>query len=408
MTSQGTSWKTFLIRVAVLCLALGVTLRVALARDGVPGGAARSYVTIAGTVSGGGVMPGSTVPMSFTFHERAGAMSPMAPCTRTVSANIASDGTFAVEVPTEDSSGTCPGNLFDGRDVQVDVTVGSESVVMNQPVNPVPYAIHADVAAVAMQHGTPECPLGYTRYSDAALPTGAIACRNGNDEMVRVGTGPSAFWIDRYEASVWQNADGTGMQYGAGTDYPASFPLNGQWTAPLYAVSKSGVLPSTATWFQLNEACRASGKQLPSSTMWLTAGRGTVDPGASSGTGGTCNTSSGAVRAAGMGLRCQSSWGAQDMIGNALETTDEWYVGLASGGGAMPWPADYNGDVTYNIASRILIPSPAGLVRSAVPAIAWRGGDCNAGAGAGLFFLDFDYSPATGAGFLGFRCVRTR
>lgn len=36
--------------------------------------------------------------------------------------------------------------------------------------------------------------------------------------IVKVGTGASAFWIDRYEASVWSNRDGTGTQYGASPD----------------------------------------------------------------------------------------------------------------------------------------------------------------------------------------------
>src|SRR5207244_1147177 len=96
----------------------------------------------------------------------------------------------------------------------------------------------------------------------------------------------SAFWIDRYEASLWQNPDGTGMQYGLVKDdsHNAGFTYNGQWIKPLYAVSKPGVAPGTWTdWFQANEACALSGKRLPTGQEWFKAARGTIDPGSSAG-----------------------------------------------------------------------------------------------------------------------------
>ena len=81
------------------------------------------------------------------------------------------------------------------------------------------------------------CPLGYT--NDTTVTTYTV-CKKGADEMVKVGTGMSAFWIDRYEASVWSNADGTGSQYGAigstGTlvspDYPDTFRRTVQRSPP--------------------------------------------------------------------------------------------------------------------------------------------------------------------------------
>ncbi len=97
---------------------------------------------------------------------------------------------------------------------------------------------------------------------------------------MKVGTGGSAFWIDRCEASVCANPDGTGMQYGvASDDYPASFPPNGQWsgtTPPVYALSRAlaNSKPSAyITWFQALEACAASGERMPTGEEWLTAAR---------------------------------------------------------------------------------------------------------------------------------------
>ena len=50
----------------------------------------------------------------------------------------------------------------------------------------------------------PDCPRGYTK--DAAPPNSAnpssVLCKKGVDEVVKVGAGAAAFWIDRYEASV--------------------------------------------------------------------------------------------------------------------------------------------------------------------------------------------------------------
>lgn len=412
-------WKAFLARVAVLCLALGVTMRVAMARDGEPGGRARSFVTIAGTVTG--VAAGDTM-MRFTFRRTVsvdgGVMEER--CVRDVSVPVDAAGTFAAVVPLVVPGSVCEANFFDGSDVRVDVSIGGVMVVDGGLVNPVPYAIHADTAAtattaatavVASQYGTPDCPLGYTRATDPTFTGEMRLCQRRRadgtvfDEVVRVGVGSTAFWIDRYEASVWASTEGTGMQYGgAGVDnVPATFPQNGQWTAPLYASSRAGVRPSLLTWFQASEACRVVGARLPNSTEWLTAGRGTPDPGASNGSGGLCNTMSSGLRNTGEGTLCRSAWGVEDMIGNIMEMTEEWYPGVGGGGGAVPWPAGYNGDGTYNVASRIILP---GGTRTAVPAIAWRGGSYGDGTLAGLFYMDLDYSPAY-FGF-GFRCVRTR
>jgi hypothetical protein len=112
------------------------------------------------------------------------------------------------------------------------------------------------------------------------------------DEVVKVGFGASAFWIDRYEASIYQNPDGTGTQYGAASqDYPSTFPINGQGAVAnlLYAQSVAGRTPSTfLSWFQAARACRASGKRLPTQATARSPPTGTWASAASSrGSGGS-------------------------------------------------------------------------------------------------------------------------
>lgn len=129
-----------------------IAVRSASARDGAQGGAPRSFVTVAGTVRG---LPGNPSMAAMTFRFRrvgadAGAPTPL--CAPTVSTAIADDGTFSAEVPLDGDASRCPGDLFDGRDVVVEVTVnGFEITGRDGPfrVNPVPYALHAGFAGAA-------------------------------------------------------------------------------------------------------------------------------------------------------------------------------------------------------------------------------------------------------------------
>jgi hypothetical protein len=244
--------------------------------------------------------------------------------------------------------------------------------------------------------GDPDCPAGYRR--DAA-EMNIVLCKKGVDEVVKVGSGAAAFWIDRYEASVWQNPDGSGQQYGLMLgDYPATFPRNGQWKTPLYAVSKAGIMPSSSiTWFQSNEACRASGKRLPHGDEWLAAARGTAADGG-------CLTSGGSVRPTGQGARCVSEWGAQDMIGNLWEQTAEWFAGVGQlDTSATPWGTEIApGDKTFNIMSKAY--GPDGGAVAGLPSIGLRGGDTVQG-GAGVFAINLNVSPVHRFTNHGFRCV---
>lgn len=258
---------------------------------------------------------------------------------------------------------------------------------------------------------SPDCPDGYTRDTSQM---NIIICRQGADEIVKIGKKGSAFWIDRYEASVWDSEDGAGRQYGVNMDdYPSSFPKNGQLTVALYALSKSGVVPSNyITWFQANEACRASGKRLPFGDEWLAAARGTLDPGDSAGNSGACVTNAAGLRKTGGGTKCVSDWGAQDMIGNSTELTNEWFAGLGKVSDTPPavWPntgTDYAGDVLLNISSGSASVS-GGTGIQGLPSVALRGGDLGQRTQAGIFSINLQGSPSLSGFAGGFRCVIPR
>jgi Sulfatase-modifying factor enzyme 1 len=220
---------------------------------------------------------------------------------------------------------------------------------------------------------------------------------SADDKMVRVGP----LCVDKYEASVWSNADGTGTPYGVlpgQTTYPGGFPENGNWTTAVYAVSKAGVLPSTSvTWFQAQQACALSGKRLLTNAEWQMAAANTPDS-------TICNVSGGFVANTGSYAGCVSNWGVNDMVGNAGEWVADWIQGNAnpwapSGGNAG---TDYGDDLMNGT-------NPAGnkSVNSAnFPTALVRGGYPNNGPDDGVFALDARSAPSFSDGDIGFRCAR--
>jgi hypothetical protein len=269
-------------------------------------------------------------------------------------------------------------------------------------------------AIAALQAVDRACPADYSQ--DMSV-TAYVVCKKGIDEIIKVGSGATAFWIDRYEASIWPNADGSGSQSGNGADKGFPIAIDGSYSTPAYALSTlgadgSGVVPAgNMTWFQAQALCRLSGKRLPNGEEWLTAAAGTpLLP-----TDGTvCAT---ARRMTGAGNKCLSKWGAEDMIGNFWEFTSEWSmpVGNNANRQTQNWPSGFTG-VILNAAtsaasyvSGVFIAQAAGTVTvSGLPAVVKRGGGVSPPEW-GIFTVDLRSSAADNGGSdYGFRCVIPR
>ncbi len=361
-------------------------------------GEVRSSFTVAGilTLPAGAARPPT---LRFVFH-KSGAPD----CAVDTRAEMPPTGDqFTAQIDYD----ACGRGFFDGSDVTADVLVNGAAVVSGQAVNPVPYAHFASVAGVARQYETPECPAGYTR--DVSV-TRWIVCQRSRadgsvaDDVVRVGVGPSAFWIDRYEAIVYASTDGTGVMYVNG-DWPAEFASNGQSALELYALSRIDGIPTRQiTWFQAQRACRASGKRLPTGEEWLAAARGTPDTAASCFVSGSDTT----LARVGAHPDCVSRWGAQDMVGNVWELTADWAAGPRvirdDPASTRHWPTGYGDDLSENIAGFV----NTGVVTPGIPAVVIRGGSAGSGTGAGVFALSVGFAPTAAYSALGFRCVIPR
>lgn len=155
--------------------------------------------------------------------------------------------------------------------------------------------------------------------------------------------------VDKYEASVWRiphplgrnkglvkkvksgKARGADLEaagatrLGTASDDYAPCDDRGSGCTDIFALSLLGKTPSShITWFQAQQACKNSGKRLPSNAEWQAAVAGTPDPGPDNGTT-DCNTAStNAVAPTGSRSSCVSADGAFDMVGNLVEWVTDW------------------------------------------------------------------------------------
>lgn len=264
-------------------------------------------------------------------------------------------------------------------------------------------------------------------FSLVLAPPPAEAGRCSHD-AVRVGT----TCVDKYEASVWDIAAaqkglikkvqkgkatladllaGGATQYGAastssctGSEYPGTFPVTGNWTAPLYAVSIPGVHPSTCiSWFQAEQACALSYKRLLTNQEWQRAAAGTPDPtdGIDDGIA-ECNVVTAASPVnTGSRSACVSNWGARDMVGNVWEWVGNW--GDHALVGCTDWTASGSGIAGDDLSC---VGGDGSSVPGLLPGALIRGGDWDEGKQAGVFAVSGDRPPSNTNQFIGFRCAQ--
>jgi formylglycine-generating enzyme required for sulfatase activity len=267
-----------------------------------------------------------------------------------------------------------------------------------------------------------DCPSGYD--VDPSAHPDIIVCVHPvrGDEMVKVGD----FWVDRYEATVFQNPDCTGQTYGTTSDnwslISGAFPEDGNWSTKYYACSVPGQYASRwITWLQAQAACAAVGKHLITNAEWQLAVEGTYDPGANDGSaGGACHTSGTGPRQTGNAgtipggtTSCVSSWGAEDMIGNYWEWTAKWWAvgapptGWTNGEMVQAWGPNYYNDGTWNMLAAASRPD-VGVHVDGLPAASLRGGTWNNNIVAGAFAINVNPSAVIKGQQGGVRCARSR
>lgn len=176
-------------------------------------------------------------------------------------------------------------------------------------------------------------------------------------------------------------------------EYGPNFPVNGNWTAPLYAVTLPGVVPSVCiSWFQAEQACAISGKRLLTNQEWQRAVAGTPDTAA-------CNIAF-FLSPTGSFPGCISKWKVLDMVGNAFEWVADW---MPRSSGCGSWSGVAGGLFDLDLSCM------NGAANDNLPGALIRGSARN-GLGVsgenGVFSVDDEAHPSDVFNTVGFRCGR--
>lgn len=216
-------------------------------------------------------------------------------------------------------------------------------------------------------------------------------------DMTEVG----AFCVDKFEASVWSSADGTGAQYGAvGDNYPCSDNGN-DCEGQIFAVSRTGESPAQyITWFQAQQACANVNKRLLTNAEWQGAAAGTPDMGVTPGAE-DCNTASAGTSLTGTRENCVSAWGAYDTTGNVWEWVADWIQDNDDIDDGTASTATYGEDGIFGV-------DEAEPTADRFPAALVRGGSFTEGTAAGVFTLVATVGPSFSEETVGFRCGRPK
>lgn len=265
------------------------------------------------------------------------------------------------------------------------------------------------------------CPRGYT------LAFSGICEKEVSpgiyDEVVPVGD----FWVDRYEASIWETADCGGTPYGqnSGDMDLAGFLDTGNWNVPLYACSVADVDPSAyMTWYQAQQACALSGKTLCANAQWQAAVAGTAVTGCNEGyvCDGLGIWTTGSLDCGG----CESHWGAFDMVGNLWEWVSTWLGHPGNNGEVNLFNSEYGedgywsggptsenmpsvlDDGTWRAQSSGIVGNGDTVGEPFGPAAALRGGQYTSEDDAGHFSFHAGYGPSSSHQYWGTRCCINR
>lgn len=250
--------------------------------------------------------------------------------------------------------------------------------------------------AAAAAAGFPKTPI--TTCAPDAVVSGTVCMDKYEDSVWRIpdpkGTGKAL--VTKVQKGSATEADLTAAgatRLGVSTDDYAPCDHLGNACGDIFAVSLGGVTPSgNITWFQSLQACKNSGKRLPSNAEWQAAVTGTPNPGPDDGVA-DCNTAdfTAAITATGSRSNCVSDDGAFDLVGNLNEWVADW---VPRSTGCASWTATED--------SQCL----AGADTAGEPGALIRGGQSKQFTAAGPLLVDGRNSPATVFNRYGFRCDR--